>query len=57
MKRTQRGFLKNIFTIPYLPLVFKTAKSMRRIQPGSIHLYLVYIFATVLLLIIFMHQF
>lgn len=42
---------------PVLALVFKSAKSMRRLQPGSIHLYLGYIFITLLLLIIFMHQF
>ncbi|MDD5246727.1 MAG: proton-conducting transporter membrane subunit [Candidatus Omnitrophica bacterium] len=49
-------FKKYIYD-PVLALVFKSAKSMRRIQPGSIHLYLAYIFATVLLLIIFMHKF
>jgi hydrogenase-4 component B len=42
---------------PMLALIFKTAKSVRKIQPGSIHLYLSYIFAAVLLLIIFMHKF
>jgi len=42
---------------PLLALVFKTAKSMRRIQLGSIHLYLGYIFITLLLLIAFIRQF
>lgn len=42
---------------PILTLVFRTAKSMRRMQPGSIHLYLGYIFATVLLLILFVQKF
>lgn len=42
---------------PTLAFLFKFAKSMRRIQPGSIHLYLSYIFVTALLLIIFMNKF
>ncbi|MBM3245074.1 MAG: hydrogenase 4 subunit B [Candidatus Omnitrophica bacterium] len=42
---------------PVLVLVFKSAKFMRRMQPGSIHLYLGYIFITLLLLILFMHKF
>lgn len=42
---------------PGLALLLKSAKSMRKIQPGSIHLYLSYIFATALLLIIFMNRF
>lgn len=46
-------FKKYIYE-PLLALVFRTAKSMRRIQMGSIHLYLGYIFVTLLLLIIFM---
>jgi len=37
--------------------VLKLAKNMRKIQPGSIHLYLSYIFITAILLIIFMHKF
>lgn len=53
---TTRVFKKYIYD-PVLALVFKSAKSMRRIQPGSIHLYLAYIFATVLLLIVFMRKF
>lgn len=53
---TTKIFKKYIYD-PVLAFVFKTAKSMRRIQPGSIHLYLFYIFATVLLLIMFMHWF
>jgi len=53
---TTKIFKKYIFD-PVLALVFRSAKYMRRIQPGSIHLYLSYIFVTVLLLIIFMHRF
>ncbi len=49
-------FKKYIYD-PALALVFKLAKSMRSIQPGSIHLYLAYIFATVWLLIMFMEWF
>ncbi len=53
---TTKVFKKYVYD-PALALVFKTAKSMRRLQPGSIHLYLGYIFITLLLLIIFMGQF
>lgn len=53
---TTKVFKKYIYD-PVLAVVFKTAKAMRRIQPGSIHLYLGYIFITLLLLIIFMGQF
>ena len=53
---TTKVFKKYIYD-PVLAMVFKTAKSMRRMQPGSIHLYLGYIFITLLLLIIFMGQF
>ncbi|MFA5176576.1 MAG: proton-conducting transporter membrane subunit [Candidatus Omnitrophota bacterium] len=49
-------FRKYIYQ-PLVGLVIRAAKFMRRIQPGSIHLYLAYIFATVLLLIIFMPKF
>jgi hydrogenase-4 component B len=49
---TTKVFKKYIYD-PVLAIVFKSAKSMRRIQPGSIHLYLAYIFITLLLLIIF----
>lgn len=48
---------KKYFYDPILALVFRAAKSMRRLQAGSIHLYLGYIFITVLLLIIFMRRF
>ncbi len=53
---TTKIFKKYIYD-PALALVLRTAKSVRRIQPGSIHLYLFYIFACVLLLITFMHRF
>ncbi|MDO8602833.1 MAG: proton-conducting transporter membrane subunit [Candidatus Omnitrophota bacterium] len=49
-------FKKYIYD-PAIALVFRLAGSMKRIQPGSIHLYLGYIFVTLLLLIIFMHRF
>ena len=42
---------------PLLAWVLGSAKFMRRIQPGSIHLYLAYIFFVLLLLIIFMPKF
>ena len=48
---------KKYFYEPLLGLVFKTAGIMRKIQPGSIHLYIGYIFLTVLSLIIFMGKF
>jgi hydrogenase-4 component B len=48
---------KKYFYDPVLALIFRSAKSMRRLQPGSIHLYLGYIFITVLLLIIFVSRF
>jgi hydrogenase-4 component B len=50
---TTKVFKKYIYD-PLVALIFKSAKSMRHIQPGSIHLYLGYIFVTLLLLIIFM---
>ncbi|MFH1189077.1 MAG: proton-conducting transporter membrane subunit [Candidatus Omnitrophota bacterium] len=53
---TTKIFKKYIYD-PVLALVFRSARYMRRIQPGSIHLYLSYIFATVLLLILFMRWF
>ena len=53
---TTKVFKKYIYD-PMIAMVFNAAKSMRRIQPGSIHLYLGYIFITLLLLIIFMSQF
>ncbi|MDD2702875.1 MAG: hypothetical protein PHC33_02550 [Candidatus Omnitrophica bacterium] len=49
-------FKKYIYE-PVIALVFKSAKSLRRIQPGSIHLYLAYIFSAVLLLILFRQKF
>ena len=39
---------------PALKAIIGTAKTMRKIQPGSIHVYLAYIFVTILALIIFM---
>lgn len=49
-------FKKYIYD-PLLALVFRSAKSMRKMQPGSIHLYIGYIFLTLVLLIVFIHQF
>jgi len=42
---------------PLLAWVLKSARLMRRMQPGSIHLYLSYILATILLLVIFINKF
>ena len=53
---TTKVFKKYIYD-PVIALVFRSAKFMRRIQPGSIHLYISYIFLTALLLIIFMRRF
>lgn len=53
---TTSVFKKYIYA-PLLAFVFRSARFMRRIQPGSIHLYLAYIFAALLLLIIFMKKF
>ena len=39
---------------PALKVIVGTAQAMRRIQPGSIHVYIAYIFVTILALIIFM---
>ncbi|MDD5096988.1 MAG: proton-conducting transporter membrane subunit [Candidatus Omnitrophica bacterium] len=49
-------FKKYIYE-PLLALILKSAKFMRRLQPGSIHLYLAYIVSMLLLLIIFMQKF
>lgn len=54
--RTTKVFIKYIYD-PLLALVLKSAAIMRKLQPGSIHLYLSYIFATVLLLIVLMDKF
>jgi hydrogenase-4 component B len=54
--RTTLVFKKYIY-LPILAAVIKSAKFMRRIQPGSIHLYLAYIFVTLLLMIVFMGKF
>lgn len=54
--RTTPVFKKYIYE-PLLGLVFKTAKSMRRMQPGSIHLYLSYIFVTIMTLILLVKKF
>lgn len=48
---TTSVFKKYIYE-PVLHLIFKAAHSMKRIQPGSMHLYIAYIFITILLLII-----
>lgn len=42
---------------PAVNAIFKTAGYLRRIQPGSIHVYIAYIFITILLLIVFMNRF
>lgn len=53
---TTKVFKKYIYD-PAIALLLKSAKIMRRIQPGSIHLYIAYIFVTALLLVIFMKKF
>lgn len=53
---TTKVFQKYIYD-PVLSLVFKSAKFMRRLQPGSIHLYLAYIFITLVVLLIFVRHF
>ncbi len=49
-------FKKYIYE-PLLGFIIRSAKFMRRMQPGSIHLYLAYIFCMILILIIFMDKF
>ncbi|MEI8349525.1 MAG: proton-conducting transporter membrane subunit [Candidatus Omnitrophota bacterium] len=49
-------FKKYIYA-PILAITFGSARLMRRIQPGSIHLYIAYIFVTIVTLIIFMKIF
>ncbi len=49
-------FKKYIYE-PVIGLTFRAARIMRRMQPGSIHLYLGYIFATVILLLVLMEKF
>lgn len=53
---TTKIFNKHIYE-PILALTFKAANTMKKMQPGSIHLYLSYIFLTILSLIIFMNRF
>jgi hydrogenase-4 component B len=53
---TTKVFKKYIYN-PLFAFMLKLAKSMRKMQPGSIHLYLGYIFITLVLLIIFMERF
>jgi hydrogenase-4 component B len=48
---------KKYFYDPLLRLIFGSAGLMRRIQPGSIHLYIGYIFLTVVVLILLMRKF
>ncbi len=49
-------FKKYIYK-PILAATLHVAGSMKRIQPGSIHLYISYIFLTAFLLVVFMHKF
>jgi hydrogenase-4 component B len=56
--RTETTFVfKKYIYGPILSFVFRSAKVLRRIQPGSIHVYLAYIFITALLLIVFRNNF
>jgi len=42
---------------PLLGIILSLARFMRRLQPGSIHLYISYIFVTIIALIMFMKKF
>ena len=53
---TTSVFKKYIYK-PALKAVFKISDNVRKMQSGSIHLYIAYIFATMLILIIFMGRF
>lgn len=46
--------IKQYLYDPALALIMRAAKNMRRLQTGSIHIYIAYIFITVLLLIFFL---
>ncbi|MFA5271833.1 MAG: formate hydrogenlyase, partial [Candidatus Omnitrophota bacterium] len=48
---------KDYIYMPILAFTFGSGRLMRRIQPGSIHLYIAYIFVTIVALIIFMKAF
>jgi len=48
---------KKYMYYPLIGMIFTTAKFMRRLQSGSIHMYISYIFITILMLIIFMNRF
>jgi hydrogenase-4 component B len=48
---------KKFFYDPLLRVIFGSAGFMRKIQPGSIHLYIGYIFLTVVILLFFMRTF
>jgi hydrogenase-4 component B len=54
--RTTYVFKRYIYE-PGVKILFKAATILRRLQPGSIHLYISYIFITILALIIFMSRF
>ncbi|PIU17833.1 MAG: hypothetical protein COT18_11940 [Elusimicrobia bacterium CG08_land_8_20_14_0_20_59_10] len=50
-------FFRTFFYEPAVSASFQLAKTVRRMQPGSIHLYLAYIFATIIALLIFRGKF
>ena len=54
--KTKKVFKEYIYG-PFLALVFGSGRLMRRSQPGSIHLYLSYIFLTLLVLLLIMRSF
>ncbi len=54
--RTTMVFKKYIY-MPVLNLIFRSAGFMRKMQAGSIHLYIAYIFATLVALIVFRNRF
>ncbi|HAF96084.1 MAG: hypothetical protein A2X34_06520 [Elusimicrobia bacterium GWC2_51_8] len=50
-------FFRTFFYEPAVAASFRLAKKVRRMQPGSIHLYLSYIFAVIILLLVFRGKF
>jgi hydrogenase-4 component B len=48
---------KRYFYDPLLQLFYKTALRMKKLQPGSINLYILYIFLTIFLLVFFIDKF
>lgn len=53
---TTKVFRKYIYE-PAITLIVGAARQVKRMQPGSIHLYISYIFAALILLVMFMNRF